>query len=270
MKKISLALIMGGLLFSSLSMSARADDGTLTVGTEGDAPQFSMADANGNVTGYDADVANAICKEMKVKCKFVVQSFSTLIPSIDTNRFDVIISGLGITDERKKKIDYSIPYGSAPQYFAVAKGSPIASMTSLAEVLKALDGKSIGVVNGTTYARYIAKNIPTADLKTYDSTTQLTADFAAGRLDAAFGDAPTWADFLKTSDGANFTRVEIKVRSSDDPTTLGQGMGVGLRKGNTELKAKLDKAICALIKDGTMTKVSQTWFSDDYTLSCKL
>lgn len=269
MKTIKLAFLASCLFALPLMSSAQAEDGVLTVGTEGDAPQFSMADANGNVTGYDADVANAICKEMKVKCKFVVQSFSTLIPSIDTDRFDVIISGLGITEERKKKIDYSIPYGSAPQYFAVAKDSPVAAMTSLPEVLKALSGKSVGVVNGTTYARYIAKNIPTADLKTYDSTTQLTADFAAGRLDAAFGDGPTWADFLKAPDGANFTRVEIKIRSIDDPTTLGQGMGVGLRKGNAELKAKLDKAICTLINSGTMSKASQVWFNDDYTIPCK-
>ncbi|WP_245511892.1 transporter substrate-binding domain-containing protein, partial [Mesorhizobium sp. M8A.F.Ca.ET.202.01.1.1] len=79
---------------------AWAEDGVLRVGTEGDAPQFSMADANGNVTGFDADIANGICAELKVKCKFVVQTFSSLVPSMDSDRFDVIISGLGITNER--------------------------------------------------------------------------------------------------------------------------------------------------------------------------
>ncbi|NTG45414.1 transporter substrate-binding domain-containing protein [Rhizobium rhizogenes] len=267
MNKITVATLLCGLFAPTLVQAAGA---TLAIGTEGDAPQFSMADANGNVTGYDADVGNALCTELKLTCKFVVQSFSTLIPSIDTKRFDVIISGLGITDERRKKIDYSIPYGSTPQYFAVAKDSPLAKMTSLADVTKALSGKAVGVVNGTTYAKYIAKHIPDADLKTYDSTTQLDADLSAGRLDAAYGDAPTWDDFLKTPDGAGFTRVGIKIRSIDDPDTLGHGMGVGLRKGDTELQTKLDKALCKLINDGTMTKISTKWFNDDYTLPCKL
>lgn len=268
MKRTSLIALACGVAFSAFSFLAMAKDGVLLVGTEGDAPQFSMADAKGNVTGYDADVANAICGELKLKCEFVVQSFSTLVPSMDTNRFDVIISGLGITEERKQKIDYSIAYGSSPQYFAAPKGSPIAGMTALPDVLKALTGKAVGVVNGTTHAKFIAKNVPSVDLKTYDATTQMTADLAAGRLDAAFSDGPTWEDFLKSPDGKDFVRVNLKIRSIDDTSTLGQGMGVGLRKGNAELKTKLDTAVCDLIKSGKMTEISQKWFQEDYTLPC--
>ena len=267
--KRELLIGLAAVALTGFSTLAIAKDGTLTVGTEGDAPKFSMADASGQVTGYDADVANAICGEMKVKCAFVVQSFSTLIPSIDTGRFDVIISGLGITAERQKKIDYSIPYGSSPQYFEVPKTSPVATMTALPDVLKALSGKDIGAVNGTTHAKYLAKNIPEGNLKTYDSTTQMMTDLAAGRLAAGFSDGPTWDDFQKSADGRNFVRVNLKVISSDDPTTLGQGMGVGLRKGNADLKAKLDRAVCTLIKDGTMTRISEKWFDEDYTLPCK-
>src|SRR4051812_33820166 len=114
--------LVSATAMSILGSSAFAQEKTLSVGTEGDAPRYSMADASGNVTGYDADVANAICSELKVKCVFVVQSFNTLIPSINSNRFDVIISGLGITEERMKNIDYSIAYGSSPQYFVAQKG----------------------------------------------------------------------------------------------------------------------------------------------------
>jgi membrane-bound lytic murein transglycosylase MltF len=71
---------------------------------------------------FDADVARAICAKLDVTCKFVVQAFDTLIPALDAKRFDIIISGLGITEERKKKIGYSIPYASAPQYFIVSQG----------------------------------------------------------------------------------------------------------------------------------------------------
>lgn len=261
--------VLCGLAVQMLAPSVWADAGVLTVGTEGDAPMYSMADAQGHVTGYDADVANAVCAQMKVQCKFVVQSFSTLIPSLSSNRFDVLISGLGITEARREKIDFSIPYGSSPQYFVVAKGSPALAATNVEQIVKALSGKTVGVVNGTTYARYVAKHVPDADIKTYDSVEQLLGDLQAGRLDAGYSDSATWADFFKSSGGANFARVEVMIRSSDDPATLGFGMGVGVRKGNTELTAKVDKALCTLINDGTLTKVSQKWFQEDYTLPCK-
>ncbi|AWI61556.1 transporter substrate-binding domain-containing protein [Sinorhizobium fredii] len=260
--------VLASGLFLVSAAASQAEEGVLRIGTEGDAPLFSMADADGNVTGFDADIAKGICAELKLKCKFVVQSFSTLVPSMDSDRFDVIISGLGITAERQKKIDYSIPYATTPLYFVVAKDSPIAGLKSLDEIVKALDGKSLGVVTGTTYAKFIQKHVPSADLKTYDATTQQTADLAAGRLDAAFGDSPTWADFLATPDGTGFTRVNVKIMAMDDPASLGHGMGVGMRKGNAELKAKLDAALCKMITEGKVKNASLHWFKDDYTIPC--
>jgi octopine/nopaline transport system substrate-binding protein len=268
MKKTLLALVCGTALIS-LASTASAADNVLTVGTEGDAPPYSMADTNGNVTGYDADIATAICSEMKVKCQFVVQSFSTLIPSLSTDRFDVIISGLGITEARKKQIDYSVPYGGVPQYYVVKKDSPVAALGSIAEIEKALDGKTIGVVNGTTYAKYVQKHLPKSEVKTYDATTQMLADLEAGRIDSAYSDSPTWTDFIKTPGGTSFTRVKVPVRQADDPTVLGYGMGVGIRKGNSELQAKVDKALCSLSKKGELTTISQKWFDEDYAIACK-
>ncbi|QIB33133.1 transporter substrate-binding domain-containing protein [Ancylobacter pratisalsi] len=253
---------------SLLAGTAYAKDGVLRIGTEGDAPLFSMVDATGNVTGFDADIANGICAELKLKCEFVVQTFSTLVPSMDSDRFDVIISGLGITDERRKKIDYSIPYASTPLYFAIAKSSPVAELKDLPSILKALSGKTVGVVNGTTYAKFVAKNVPNVDLKTYDSTTAQLADLGAGRLDAAFGDSPTWTEFLATPEGAGFTRVDVRVKPGDDHASLGYGMGVGLKKGNDELKAKLDKALCNMLTSGKVKAASIQWFKEDYSLTC--
>ncbi|MCB2404502.1 transporter substrate-binding domain-containing protein [Rhizobium leguminosarum bv. viciae] len=267
--KIIKSALATGLLVCALATAASAKDGVLRIGTEGDAPKFSMADPSGDVTGFDADIAKDICAELKVKCEFVVQTFSSLVPSMDSDRFDVIISGLSITDERAKKIDYSIPYATTPQYFVVAKDSPLAKLKTLAEVEKALGGKSVGVVTGTTYAKFVQKNIPSADLKTYDATTQQLADLSSGRIDAAYGDSPTWMDFLSTPDGANFTKIDVKVMAMDDPDTLGKGMGVGMRKGNTELKAKVDAAVCKMVNDGKVKEASMTWFQDDYTIPCK-
>lgn len=266
--RLTKAALASCLIVAASATIASAEDGVLRVGTEGDAPKFSMADANGNVTGFDADIANDLCAQMKVKCEFVVQTFSSLVPSMDSDRFDVIISGLGITAEREKKIDYSIPYATTPLYFVTAKDSPMAGLKSLSEIEKAGDEKSVGVVTGTTYAKFIEERMKGADLKTYDSTTQMTADLASGRLDVAFGDSPTWVDFLASPDGANFTRIDVKIMSKDDPSVLGRGMGVGMRKGNTELKTKVDAALCAMINGGQVKEASMRWFQDDYTIPC--
>lgn len=266
MKWSFLSLAMGAAVLFSTYAPAQA--ATLSVGTEGDAPPFSMADASGNVTGYDADVATAICTELKMQCKFVVQSFNTLIPSLSAGEFDVVISGLGITETRKKQIDFSIPYAGVTKYFAVKKGSPLLQATSLDAIGKALDGKSVGVVNGTTYAKYVAKHFANADIKSYDSVNQMVSDLQSGRLYAAFSDSPTWADVMKTPGGASITRVPVAVRQKEDPEILGTGMGVGIRKGNAELKKRVDTALCTLIKDGTMKKISLKWFQEDYTIPC--
>jgi octopine/nopaline transport system substrate-binding protein len=269
MSKGKLLSCLLGLMFAAISTSGAAAQGVLTVGTEGDAPPYSMADASGNVTGFDADVARSICAKLDVTCKFVVQAFDTLIPALDAKRFDIIISGLGITEERKKKIGYSIPYASAPQYFIVSKGSPLAKFTSLPPLLAALKGKSIGVVTGTTYSRYIAKNIPDATIKSYDSLTQMESDLSAKRFDAAFDDGSSWTDYLKKPEGASFEVVPVKVVATDDPSTLGHGMGVGIRKDDQELTKKIDVALCDIIKSGQMKTMSEKWFSDDYSLTCK-
>jgi octopine/nopaline transport system substrate-binding protein len=266
MKHTLCTFLTAGLI--SVAGMALADNGILRIGTEGDAPNFSMADAAGNVTGFDADVANALCAKLEMTCQFVVQSFSTLVPSMDTDRFDVIISGLGITDERREKIDYTIPYASTPQYFVVAKDSPLASAKDLDTILAGLKGKTVGVVNGTTYARFVAKMAPEATLNTYEATTQQLADLAAGRVDAALSDSPTWADFFKTPESAGYTRIDLRILPTADHETLGYGMGVGLKKGNAELQAKLDTAMCELITDGTIAASSMKWFGEDYTLPC--
>lgn len=97
LKVLSLALLLAGV------STAHAAEGELSIGTEGAYPPWSMADAAGNVTGFDADVGNLLCTKLAVKCRFVVQAFDGLIPALKAKRFDVIISGMSITQDRKRK-----------------------------------------------------------------------------------------------------------------------------------------------------------------------
>ena len=108
--------------------SAFAAEGELSIGTEGAYPPWSMSDANGNVTGFDADVGALLCTKLEVKCHFVVQAFDGLIPALKAKRFDVIISGMSITADRKKEINFSVGYAELANMFVAPKGSDLAGI----------------------------------------------------------------------------------------------------------------------------------------------
>jgi len=254
--------------FAAGTTAAWAAEGELSIGTEGAYPPWSMADAAGNVTGFDADVGNLLCAKLEVKCQFVVQAFDGLIPALKAKRFDVIISGMSITDDRKKEIDFSIGYAELANMFVAPKSSDLAGIKDLGSLVKALDGKKVGVQAGTTHAHYLEKNVPNADLKTYDTLDQMQIDLASGRVDAAFSDVSALEDFLAKPEGQDFQLVDVKIASSSDPT-LGEGIGVGIAKDNTELKARIDKALCELVADGSIGKASQTWFKSDISRPCQ-
>jgi octopine/nopaline transport system substrate-binding protein len=248
--------------------TAYANAAELSVGTEGEYPPWSIADANGGVTGFDADTANLICAKLQMECKFVVQAFDGLIPALEAKRFDIIISGMSRTKDRMKTIDFSIGYAELPNMFVVAKGSDLLKSTTIDDILKSMSGKKVGVQAGTTHAGFMEKMVPTADLKTYDSLDKLQIDLTAGRLDAAFADSSAHDDFLAKPDGANFELINVVIPSKTDDT-LGMGVGVGIRKADGELKAKIDKALCDSIKDGSLGAASVKWFKRDITIPCE-
>lgn len=260
--------ILSFLAFLAASAIGAQAEGTLSVGTEGEYPPWSIADANGNVSGFDADVANLICAKLEMKCAFVVQAFDGLIPALKAKRFDVIVSGMSITADRKKEISFSVGYAELANKVVVAKDSPLAGIKDIPELLKALAGHSVGVQAGTTHAHFMEKLVPDATLKSYDSLDQMQIDLASGRVEAGFADVSALQAFLDKPEGANFQFVDVNIISTYDPT-LGEGTGIGIRQEDTELKAKIDKAICELGADGSIKAASLKWFKMDISRPCQ-
>lgn len=264
LKLLSLAVVLA----CGLGPVAHAAEGELVIGTEGAYPPFSMADANGNVTGFDADIGNAVCDKLQLKCRFVVQAFDGLIPALNAKRFDVIISGMSITDERQKQIDFSRSYAEFPNHFIAKKGSELAGAKDLDTLKHDLSGLRIGVQAGTTHAAYVEKNLPEAQLMTYDTLDQMQIDLASGRLDTSFADITAQNDFLAKPDGADFQLIDVVIDSSSD-ATLGTGLGIGIRKDEGALKEKIDQALCDLGADGGLKAASEKWFKMDISQTCK-
>src|SRR5690606_19353655 len=138
------------------------------------------------VTGFDADVGQALCNALGEKCRFVVQSFDSLIPALQANRFDLVISGMSVTPERSKVISFRITKDTEDSAFILLKVTPLVHAPEKEAIFQGLDGKTVGVQSGTTQGAYLQKYAPRLILKTYETQDQMQIDLTPGRLDATF------------------------------------------------------------------------------------
>lgn len=247
----SLSLLLAGVAFAASALTAQAE---VRFGIMNEAyPPFFAKDASGQWQGWEIELMDAVCAEMKETCSVVEVSWDGLIPALQTKKFDVIWSSMSITEERLKTIDFTDKYYSTPSKLIGAAGMvPGAAAEDVS-------GKTIGIQVSTIQSAYFAKYFAdVADEKTYQTLDEAFQDLAAGRIDYVFGDAIPLADFLKTDFGKNCCADMGDV--ADDKEVLGSGIGGGLRKDEPELKAKLNAAIAAVRASGKYDEISKKYF----------
>ncbi len=243
---LGLALVLG-------VGSAQAAE--LRVGVEGAYPPFSWKESDGTLKGFDIEIAEALCAEMGRKCVLVEQDWDGMIPALLARKYDAIIASMSITDERKKRVDFTKKYYNTPAKFVAKKGS------GLEISKKGLKGKRIGLQRGTTHQCYMEKHYPDAELVLYASQEEVFQDLAIGRIDAQFSDSIAADDgFLKTDAGKNF---EFVGGDQHDQKCHGEGAGIAVRKQDKELRKELDAAIKAIRKNGTYQKINAKYFDFD-------
>jgi histidine transport system substrate-binding protein len=253
MKKLALFLAV-----AALASSAYAKDwSVIRLGTDASYPPFESKNASGQLVGFDVDLANELCKRMNVKCVWVPTEFDSMIPALKAKKFDAVMSAYSITPAREAQIAFSERLYSTPTRLVARKGSP------LQPTVDSLKGKTIGVEQGSiqeTFAKaeWAPKGV---NVVSYADQDQVYADLISGRLDAALQDA-VQADvgFLKASRGAGFAFAGAPLTSTE---AAGNGVGIGLRKEDADLKAKLDNAFNDLVKDGTFKKLEAKYFDYD-------
>jgi len=253
MKKLALSIAL-----ACIAVGAHAKDwSTIRFGVDASYPPFESKDASGKVVGFDVDLGNEICARLKAKCVWIENDFDGMIPALKAKKFDGVLSSMSMTPARAEQIAFSDKLFNTPTRLVAKKG------TNLQPTAESLKGKSVGVEQGTiqeTYAKayWAPKGVQVVPYQNQDGVYQ---DLMSGRLDAALQDA-VQADigFMKTPRGANF---EFAGKDIDDPKTLGNGAGIGLRKDDADLKAKIDHAIADIIKDGTYKKIEKKYFAFD-------
>ena len=227
----------------------------LRVGVEGAYPPFSWKEADGSLKGFDIDVAHAICEKMGRECTLVEQDWDGMIPALLARKYDAIIASMSITEERKKRVDFTAKYYNTPAMFVTADGAGL-------DITPAgLAGKAVGVQRGTTHQCFMEKIFPDADLRLYATQEEVFLDLAAGRLDAQFSDS-LQADegFLKTDAGEGYA---FAGGAQHDLECHGEGAGIAVRKGEGELLDALNAAIVGIREDGTYKAINDKYFEFD-------
>ncbi|MGO4126234.1 transporter substrate-binding domain-containing protein [Inquilinus sp. YAF38] len=238
---------------------------TLRVGTEGAYPPYNATDASGKLVGFEIDLANELCKRTQMTCEIIQQDWDGMIPALMNKRYDAIMAGMSVTEERLKQIAFSKPYSTTPAWFVSAKTGVLKDAKTLDDIKAALKGKSVGVQRSTIHQNFLEQKIPGVEVKLYDTQDDLNLDMQNGRIDAGLADSLGWKDFLASDAGKGYDHFGPGLTGKDDPI-FGLGVGIGLRKDDSALKAKLDKALDEVNADGTMTKLSMQWFGIDTSI----
>ncbi|MEV4573331.1 transporter substrate-binding domain-containing protein [Nonomuraea jabiensis] len=199
---------------------------------------------NGKPAGYDVDVANELARRLGIaKVEFVPSNFQSFIAGVQAGRFDAVISGQTITDERKEQVDFSRPYEVNGISIFVAAGSGISGVADL-------KGRKVAVTAGTTQAAFAKKSIPDADIKTYDNATLGLTEVARSRADAAL---------VSRFQGAFLAQKNGLAVKPAGPLLESEVNGISFAKGSKTFKQAVDQALGDMISDGTLSAISKKW-----------
>lgn len=221
--------------------------GVLKIGMEGTYPPFTYKDAQGNLTGFDVDIAKAVAKKLGLRPEFVLTEWSGILAGLQADKYDVIVNEVAITPERQKSIAFSTPYVYSTPQIIVKKGGNFNPQT-----LADLKGKRVGSSLGSNYEQQL-RAAGGINVVTYPGAAEVLADLAVGRIDAGYNDKLLVSYLIKSQN--------LPIRGAG----LGQAdaMGIAIKKSNTALKAAIDRALLEIKADGTYSKISRQWFGVD-------
>lgn len=249
----TLKLLGGAVAALALSVQMASADVKIGIAAEPYKP-FAEKPAGQPWSGWEIEIIGAVCAAMNEKCEIVAVAWDGIIPALQAKKIDVIMASMSITKKRMKAIDFSDKYYNTPAVIVAPKDSGVTSDPA------SVKGKIVGVQVSTTHAHYAKKHLSGgATVKTYSTFDEHNQDLVAGRVDAVVGDSLAMQPFLTSSAGAC---CEVKGQLNDIEV-FGPGVGAGIRKGEDELRAKVNAAIAKIRADGTYDKISKKYFNFD-------
>lgn len=238
---------------ASMAMAQSAHWPDIKIASEGARPPYNYLDSNNELAGFEIDLGRELCARIKANCTFQTRDWDGMIPALLGGHFDAIMAAMEISDERRKKIAFSRPYVKMPSVFIAARKRMIRQSTP-----DGLKERTIGVESGGPHQAWLEDFYKQSTLRTYATLEEAILDLAEGRIDAVFGDKDAIVTFMHERKEAQCCKLMSDV--ARDPQYFGDGIGIGLRKQDTELKAMLDNAIDAVQADGTYARIRAKYF----------
>ncbi|WP_075482553.1 transporter substrate-binding domain-containing protein [Candidatus Pelagibacter communis] len=280
LKKFSLGILISFFV----TFSVLADK--IKIGTEGAYPPWNAKDASGKLIGFEVELANELCKIMGHECTIVEQDWDGMIPALLMRKFDAIMAGMSITDERLKTINFSQGYADEVASLAVMKGSNLESMETseginlskksgsakkdLKTITAALKGKTVCVQTATIHQNFLESGeVGKVNVRTYKTQDEVNLDLAAGRCDVALAAAVAFTDYADKSG-----KPVVLVGPTFSGGAFGNGVGVGIRKSgdgaigkrDAQLLKDFNKAINEARKQGIISKLAIKHFGFDASM----
>ncbi len=271
-KKFSLGLLIS--LF--LTISANADK--IRIGTEGAYPPWNSKDASGKLIGFEVELAWTLCRYIGQQCEIVEQDWDGMIPALIMRKFDAIMAGMSITAERQKAISFSQGYADEVASLAVMKGSDLEGISTseginltkktgtvkkdLKTLTSALAGKTVCTQTATIHQNFLESgDVGKINVRTYKTQDEVNLDLTSGRCDVALAAAVAFTDYAEKSG-----KPVVLVGPTFSGGAFGNGVGVGIRKDDTELLKAFNKAIDKARKNGDISRIATKWFGFDASM----
>lgn len=238
---------------SAAPQSVQAQDDVIKIAVEGIFPPFNYLDSNGDLQGFDVEIAKAICETMEATCELVVQPWDDMIPGLVEGKYDAIISSMSMSAERRERVAFTSRYYDSPSVFITAKQSQIESFNP--EALKDL---RLGVTSSTAQEAYAQNFYGDASIVVFGSSPELYQGLADGNVDVILEDklaAYDWLTNTRAGECCEFRGDDIK-----DPTYFGDGAGIAVRKEDQALLDTLQTALDSVTKDGTYNMINAKYF----------
>ena len=277
MKKFLLFFIS----LSVLGLASIANAQTIRIGTEGAYPPWNNINSAGELEGAEIDFGNEACKRMGVTCEWVTQDWDGIIPALLQGKYDIIIAGMSITEERKEKVNFTTGYMTDGARFAVLKDSGLADLNiagmskvnlnnaggkeqaAIGQLIAAMDGKTVCVQSSTIHQNFLEKHMSGAvDVKLYQAVDDHNLDLAAGRCDAVLADVGSIIDFMESDGGVDVAFTGPTFSGG----VFGDGVGGAVRKEDGDILEMWNAAISEMSKDGTTAEITKTWFGRDISM----
>ncbi len=277
MKKLIIYL----LSISIFGVASIANSQTIRIGTEGAYPPWNNLNSAGELEGAEIDFGNEACKRMGVTCEWVTQDWDGIIPALLQGKYDIIIAGMSITEERKEKVNFTTGYMTDGARFAVLKNSGLANLNiagmakvnlnnaggkeqaAIGQLIAAMDGKTVCVQSSTIHQNFLEKHMSGAvDVKLYQAVDDHNLDLAAGRCDAVLADVGSIIDFMESDGGVDVAFTGPTFSGG----VFGDGVGGAVRKEDTDILEMWNAAIAEMSKDGTTAEITKEWFGRDISM----